>query len=52
MVQRQACVGDTLNDYCPRDNEVTTHTVVKMNNDGVSVTRCQSCDAEHDYSGW
>ena len=51
MVQHQARVGDTLDDYCPRDNEVTTHTVVETNDDGVSITRCQSCDAEHDYPG-
>ena len=51
MEQRRPRVGDTLDDYCPRDDQVTTHTVVAFNDDGVTVTRCQTCDAEHEYPG-
>ena len=51
MVQHQALVGDTLDDYCPHDNEVTTHIVVATSGDSASVTRCQSCDEEHSYFG-
>ena len=51
MVQHQTRVGDTLEDFCPRDNEVTAHTVVETNDEGATVTRCKVCDAEHEYPG-
>ena len=53
MQQRRARVGDNLDDYCPRDAEVTAHTVVAVDadNDTVSVTRCQTCEAEHPHPG-
>ena len=50
MQRRHASVGDTLDDYCPRDGRVTTHTVIVVGEDGVSVTRCQVCDAEHGHA--
>ena len=53
MQQRRARVGDTLDDYCPRDAEVTAHTVVAVDSDSdaVSVTRCQTCETEHPHPG-
>ena len=49
MQQRRPRVGDTVDDYCPRDDTVTAHTVVAVDDDGerASVTRCQTCDTEH-----
>ncbi len=53
MQQRRARVGDTLDDYCPSDAEVTAHTVVAVDSDSdaVSVTRCQTCETEHPHPG-
>ena len=53
MQQRRARVGDTLDDYCPCDAEVTAHTVVAVDSDSdaVSVTRCQTCETEHPHPG-
>ena len=53
MQQRRARVGDTLDDYCPRDAEVTAHTVVAVDSDSdaVSVTRCQTCETDHPHPG-
>ena len=51
MQQRRARVGDSVDDYCPRDDRVTEHTVVATIDDDVSVTRCQVCDMEHDHPG-
>lgn len=53
MQQRRARVGDTLDDYCPHDAEVTAHTVVALDSDGdaVSVTRCQTCENQHPHPG-
>ncbi len=53
MQQRRARVGDTLDDYCSCDAEVTAHTVVAVDSDSdaVSVTRCQTCQTEHPHPG-
>lgn len=50
MQRRHTSVGDTLDNYCPRDGRVTTHTVVAMGEDGISVTRCQVCNVEHGHA--
>jgi hypothetical protein len=49
MQQRQLRLGDILDDYCPRERRVTNHAVVAMVGDDVKQTRCQTCDAEHEY---
>src|SRR5262245_17201744 len=49
MQQRQLRLGDTLDDYCPRERRVTNHAVVAMVGDDVKQTRCTTCDAEHEY---
>jgi len=47
MEQRRLRVGDNIDDYCPRERRLTTHTVVAMVGDAVKQTRCTTCDAEH-----
>jgi hypothetical protein len=49
MQQRQPRLGDTLDDYCPRERRLTNHVVVAMVGDDVKQTRCTTCDADHDY---
>jgi hypothetical protein len=49
MQQRQPKLGDVVDDYCPRERRVTNHAVVAMVGDQVRLTRCTTCDAEHDY---
>jgi hypothetical protein len=49
MPQRQPRLGDILDDYCPRERRLTNHAVVAMIGDAVRLTRCTTCDAEHDY---
>jgi hypothetical protein len=49
MQQRQPRLGDVVDDYCPRERRVTNHAVVAMVGDQVRLTRCTTCDAEHDY---
>ncbi len=49
MQQRQLRLGDILDDYCPRERRLTNHAVVAMIGDAVRLTRCTTCDAEHDY---
>ncbi len=49
MQQRQLRLGDVLDDYCPRERRVTNHAVVAMVGDDVRLTRCTTCDAEHEY---
>ena len=49
MQQRQPRLGDTLDDYCPRERRVTNHVVVAMIGDDVKQTRCTTCDCDHDY---
>ncbi len=49
MQQRQPRLGDILDDYCPRERRLTNHAVVAMINEDIRLTRCTTCDAEHDY---
>lgn len=49
MQQRQLRLGDTLDDYCPRERRVTNHVIVAMVGDDVKQTRCATCDADHEY---
>jgi len=49
MQQRQLRLGDVLDDYCPRERRVTNHAVVAMVGEEVRLTRCTTCDAEHNY---
>ena len=53
MQQRPKRVGDTVEDDRPRDEAVTAHTVVAVDDDGerAGVTRRQSYDTEHAPSG-
>jgi hypothetical protein len=51
MDQRRLRLGDTLDDYCPRERRVTNHAVVAMIEDEVKQTRCTTCDTEHVYKG-
>jgi len=51
MEQRRLRLGDTLDDYCPRERRVTNHAVVAMIEDDVKQTRCTTCDMEHVYKG-
>jgi hypothetical protein len=49
MQQRQLRLGDTLDDYCPRERRLTNHVIVAMIGDEVKQTRCTTCDADHEY---
>jgi hypothetical protein len=49
MQQRQPRLGDVVDDYCPRERRVTNHVIVAMVGDQVRLTRCSTCDTEHDY---
>ena len=49
MQQRQPRLGDILDDYCPRERRLTNHAVVVMLGDAVRLTRCTTCESEHDY---
>src|SRR5260221_10739450 len=49
MEQRQLRLGDTLDDYCPRERRLTNHVVVAMIGADVKQTRCSTCEAEHEY---
>jgi len=51
MEQRRLRLGDTLDDYCPRERRVTNHAVVAMIEDDIKQTRCTTCDTEHPYKG-
>ena len=51
MEQRRLRLGDTLDDYCPRERRVTNHAVVAMVEEDVKQTRCTTCDTEHAYKG-
>jgi len=48
-MQRELRLGDTLDDYCPRERRITNHAVVAMVGPDVKQTRCTTCEAEHDY---
>ena len=49
MPQRELRLGDTVDDYCPRERRITDHVVVAMIEDQVKQTRCTACEAEHVY---
>lgn len=49
MQQRQPRLGDILDDYCPRERRLTNHAVVAMIGEDIRLTRCTTCDSEHDY---
>src|SRR6187401_142615 len=51
MEQRRLRLGDSLDDYCPRERRVTNHAGVAMIEEDVKQTRCTTCDAEHAYKG-
>ena len=46
---RQLRLGDTLDDYCPRERRLTNHAVVALVGADVKQVRCTTCDAEHEY---
>jgi hypothetical protein len=49
MEQRSLRLGDLVDDYCPRERRVTNHVIVVLAGDAIRQTRCNTCDAEHDY---
>ena len=49
MEQRSLRLGDVVDDYCPRERRVTNHVIVVLEADAIRQTRCNTCDAEHDY---
>lgn len=49
MEQRRLRLGDIVDDYCPRERRITNHAIVAMIDEQVKQTRCQTCDADHDY---
>ena len=49
MQQRQLRLGDTVDDYCPRERRLTNHLVAAMVDDQVTHTRCTTCGSDHDY---
>ena len=51
MEQRRLRLGDTLDDYCPRERRVTNHAIVAMIEEDIKQTRCTTCDTEHAYKG-
>jgi hypothetical protein len=49
MQQRRLRLGDILDDYCARERRVTNHAIVAMIEDDVKLTRCTTCDTEHEF---
>ena len=49
MEQRSLRLGDVVDDYCPRERRVTNHVIVVLVGEAIHQTRCNTCDAEHDY---
>ena len=49
MQERRLRLGDSVDDYCPRERRITDHAVVAMVSDEIRQTRCTTCDAEHEY---
>jgi hypothetical protein len=49
MQQRQLRLGDTLDDYCPRERRLTNHVIVALVGDEVKQVRCTTCDSDHEY---
>jgi hypothetical protein len=51
MEQRPLRLGDTVDDYCPRERRVTNHVIVAIVGDAIRQTRCTTCDADHPFKG-
>jgi hypothetical protein len=51
MQQRQLRLGDIIDDYCPRERRLVSHTFVAMVGNDVRLTRCTTCDTEHPFKG-
>jgi len=49
MQQRRLRLGDSVDDYCPRERRVTNHAIVSMVDDEIKQTRCTTCDVDHEY---
>ena len=49
MQERRLRLGETLDDYCPREKRLTNHVIVALVGDEVRTTRCSTCDTEHVY---
>lgn len=49
MEQRSLRLGEIVDDYCPRERRVTNHVIVVMDGDAIRHTRCNTCEAEHEY---
>jgi hypothetical protein len=49
MQQRRLRLGDTVDDYCPRERRVTNHAIAAMVDDQITHTRCTACEADHEY---
>ena len=49
MEQRSLRLGDLVDDYCPRERRVTNHVIVVLDGDAIRQTRCNTCEAEHEY---
>ena len=49
MEQRPLRLGDTVDDYCPRERRITNHVIVAIVEDAIRQTRCSTCDVEHVY---
>jgi hypothetical protein len=49
MNQRRPKLGDILDDYCTRERRLTNHAIVAMVEDEVKLTRCTTCDTEHEF---
>ena len=49
MEQRPLRLGNTVDDYCPRERRLTNHVIVAIVDQTIRQTRCTTCDAEHPY---
>ena len=49
MEQRTLRLGDTVDDYCPRERRITNHAIVVMSGEEIAQTRCTACEADHPY---
>ena len=49
MEQRSLRLGDLVDDYCPRERRVTNHVIVVLVGEAIRQTRCNTCEAEHEY---
>jgi hypothetical protein len=47
MEQRPLRLGDTVDDYCPRERRITNHVIVALVGEAIRQTRCTTCEAEH-----